>query len=214
MLITALAALAIAPRFATVEITPTDDVWAYPHASDQDTDAYLRVWGFEGQSVAKSAEDSESFGYAFLKFDLAGLPEKALKGAELVVTHVAKPAFSVEMAVKAPLEVRPSKTGFTEKSWTYSDLAKVLPPAGDAAVYGTGSPNSVSDEKDFAFKVDLSKGAGGFLRAFEEARKSGQIGLALTTRLSPNEEARSVYKLYSRNGPKENRPTLRLTFED
>ncbi len=215
MLSLAISALVLSPLRATVEITPTDDVWAYPHASDQVEDQFLRVWGFEGQSVAKSAEESESLGYSFLKFDLAGLPEKALKGAEMVLTHSAKPSFTFEIAKKAPLEVRPAKDGFNEKTWTYGDLAKFMPPAAKESIYGAGSPESVPEDKEFPIRIDLAKGPGEFLKAFESARKSGVIALSLTTTMSPAEsETRSTYKLYSRNGPKEFRPVLRLTFED
>lgn len=215
-MLTALAALTTlaVPTMSVVEIHPTDDVWAYPHAADQDSDPFLRVWGFEGQNVARSADESESFGYSLLKFDLAGVPTKALKGATLVVTHTPKPAFTLEMAKQNPLEVRPVNADFTEKKWVYGDLSKYMPAAGKEGVFGTGWPAAISDEKEFPIAIDLMKGPNAFSKAFELARTKGALAIALTTTLSPNEEARSVYKLYSKDGPKEMRPILRLELED
>lgn len=214
MLAAVIATFALAPGLATVDLIPTDDIWAYPHASDPDSDPFLRVWGFEGQSVADSAASSESLGYSFLKFDLTGLPEKKLIGAELVLTHTAKPTFTLEMAKRAPLEVRPVASGFSEKTWTYYDLSKYMPAAGKEKVFGAGIPDTVPEDKDFPIRIDLMKGPGGFAKALEEARIGKVLGLALTTTLSPAEEARSVYKLYSKDGPKESRPVLKLTFAD
>jgi hypothetical protein len=213
-LLAALSCVSISAHLSTVELYPTDDVWAYPHASDFDTDPYLRVWGFEGVSVAASAADSESFGYSFLKFDTAGLPDgKALKGATLVLTHIPKPAFTVEMAKAHPLEARPVNAGFTEKNWSYGDLPKFMPPASKDSIFGTGFPKAISEDKDFTFEVDLMAGPNPFAKALEAA-KGGSIAIALTTTLAPDEETRSVYKFYSKNGAKESRPVLKLVFAD
>ena len=215
-MLTALAALALAvspSRIATVEIYPTDDVWAYPHAADPDRDAYLRVWGSEGVSVAASAADSESFGYSFLRFDASGLPAKAIKGATLVLTHVPKPAYTLEAAKAHPLEARPVNPDFSEKKWSYGELSRFMPPAGKESIFGTGYPKAVSEDKDFVFEVDLMQGPNSFAKALEAA-KGGAFAVALTTTLSPDEESRSVFKVYSKDGPKESRPVLKLVYED
>jgi hypothetical protein len=213
-MLTTLIAAAVFSLPATVEIHPSDDVWAYPHAQDQAQDEFLRVWGYEGQSVAKSAAESESLGYSFMKFDLSGLPEKALKGAELVLTHPPKPTFTLEQAKASPLEARPAVVGISEKNWTYSDLSKFMPPAGKEAVYGSGAPGAISEDSAFEIRIDLTKGPGGFLKAFEAARSGKAIALSLTSTMSPaDSETRSTYKVYSRNSAK-GKPVLRLTFED
>lgn len=216
-MLTTLAALAIfaAPaHLSTVELFPTEDIWAYPHATDPDRDPFLRIWGFEGVSVANSADESESFGYSFLKFDIGALPNKALKGATLVLVHVAKPPFTLEMAKQSPIEARPMNADFSEKKWSYHDLSKFMPRSGKESLYGTGAPASITEDKDFTITLDLAKGTNSFAKALEESRVQGTIAIALTTTLSPNEEARAIYKVYSKDGPKELRPLLRLEFEN
>lgn len=210
----ALSLLAAPAKLATLEIYPSDDIWVYPHASEPDTDPLLRVWGLDGQSVAPSVAEAESFGYSFLRFDLGGLPAKELKGATLVLTHVPNPTFTFEQAKANPLEARPVNAGFTEKKWAYGDLANFMPKAGKEAIYGTGVPEAFDPEKSFPIKIDLLKGPGGFAKAFEAARKPGAIAIALTSTLAPNEEARSTYKLCSKDGDKSTRPVLRLEFAD
>ena len=210
----ALLVLATPLRSSVMEIYPTDDVWAYPHASDPDKDPFLRVWGFEGASVANSADESESFGYSFLRFDAAGLPNKDLKSAVLVLVHTAKPSFDLGMAQKSPLEARPVSAAFSEKKWAYGELSKYMPSAGKGAVYGTGAPEAFDAEKDFPIRIDLMKGPGSFAKALEAARTSGSFAIALTSVMTPADDVRSIYKLYSKDGPKESRPVLKLEFAD
>ncbi len=45
----------------TIELTPTDDIWVYPHASDPEKDGYLRCWGVDGQAVAPDPAQNEEF---------------------------------------------------------------------------------------------------------------------------------------------------------
>ena len=208
----ALLTFAVLPAPAVVELYPTDDVWAYPHASEPDKDPYLRVWGFEGASVANSADESDSFGYSFLRFDGAGLPKGELKSATLTLVHIAKPSFDFDQAGRAPLEARPVSSAFSEKSWGYGDLSKFMPSSGKGSVYGTGSPEKFDPEKEFPIKIDLMKGPGSFAKAVEAARTSGSFAIALTTAMSPEGDVRAIYKVYSKDGPKESRPVLRLEF--
>ena len=210
----ALLALATPLRSSVVELYPTDDVWAYPHASDPDKDPFLRVWGLDGASVAPSAAESESFGYSFLKFDAVGLPEKTLKNATLILVHTAKPAFDLSLAKKHPLEARPANAAFSEKTWAYGDLDKFMPSSGKGATFGTGVPEAFDAEKDFPIKINLLEGPGRFDSLLTSAKTAKFFAIALTTTMSPADDVRSVYKLYSKDGPKESRPVLRLEFED
>jgi hypothetical protein len=210
----ALLSLLALPMPTVIELLPTDDVWAYPHASDPDKDPFLRVWGLDGASVAPSAAESDSFGYSFLKFDAAGIPEKNLKSATLLLVHTAKPSFDLALAKQHPLEARPVSASFTEKTWGYGDLDKFMPASGKGAVYGTGVPEAFDAEKDFPIKINLMEGPGKFDALLLAARGTKSFAIALTTTLSPDGDARSIYKVYSIDGPKENRPVLRLEFED
>src|SRR5687768_10306177 len=104
-----LAALALSMLVAgpaTVELTPTDDVWVYPHASDQ-KDAYLRVWAAGGPDLAADAGELEQVSYAYLRFDVSKVPAGKITEAKLTVTHVASPTFTIELAKKSPLLARP-----------------------------------------------------------------------------------------------------------
>lgn len=201
---------------STVDLFPSDDIWAYPHASSPESDPFLRVWGSEDGSVAASAAESESYGYSFLKFNLAGLPEgKAVKKAVLVLFHTPKPTFSLETAKRSPLEARAMPDGFNEKNWSYNDLSKFMPVKDQSGLYGSGFPAQLDDAKEFPITIDLTAGTSPFIKNFEVARKTGTFALALTSSMNPaEEETRATYKLSSKDGPKELRPLLKVTFAD
>lgn len=195
----------------TVELFPTDDVWVYPRAADQDSDEYLRIWGVGDASVASDAVGSEDLGYAFLKFALTDLPKgKTLKGATLVLTHIPEPAFTVDAAAAHPIEARPMPSGFTEKTWDYAQLSKFMPDAGKSAAFGKDGPGKFETAKEFTITIDLLKGPGNFAKYLEAAQIAGPLAIALTSTISPDD---GIYKVYSKDGPKEFRPFLRLTFE-
>lgn len=200
----------------TIDLFPTDDVWAYPHASSPDSDPFLRVWGSEDGSVAASAAESESYGYSFLKFNIADLPAgKTVKKAVLVLYHTPKPTYSLELAKRSPLEARAMPEGFSEKTWSYNDLAKFMPVKGKAGLFGSGSPEKLEDTKEFPITIDLTGAESPFTKGFEAARKAGVFAIALTSSMNPaEEETRATYKLCSKDGPKEHRPVLRVTFGD
>lgn len=200
----------------TVDLFPTDDIWAYPHASSPDSDPFLRVWGSEIGSVAASAAESESYGYSFLKFDLAGLPEgKAVKKAVLIVFQTPKPSFSLETAKRSPLEARAMPAGFSEKTWSYNDLANFMPVAGKAGLFGRAYPEKVDEINEVPIHIDLTGTDSVFPKHFEAGRKAGVLAIALTSEMNPaDEETRATYKLCSKDGPKEFRPVLKVTFSD
>ena len=195
----------------TVELIPSDDVWVYPRAADQDRDEYLRVWGASDAAVASSVEESEEFGYALLRFSLADVPkDKTLKAATLVVIHIPKPAFTLAQAIEHPMEVRPVPGGFKEKDWNYEQLSKFMPQAGKSAALGSGSPETIDGEKGFSIKLDLMKGPASFAKYLGAALPTGALHLSLASTISPDE---GVYKIFSKDGPKDSRPVLHLTFE-
>lgn len=200
----------------TVDLFPTDDIWAYPHASSPESDPFLRVWGSEDGSVASSAAESESYGYSFLKFDLAGLPAgKVVKKAVLVVYQAPKPTFSLALAKQAPLEARAVAAGFSEKTWNYFDLSKFMPVKRKEGLYGSGAPEKLEEDMESPISIELSGSEGPFLKAFGAAQKSGTFAIALTAAMNPaDSETRATYKLCSKDGPKEYRPVLKVTFGD
>ncbi len=208
MLTTLLALALIRPPHA-VELVPTDDVWVYPHASDQ-RDAYLRVWGAEGASVAATADGAQSFSYAYLRFDLTGLSDERVAEATLTLFHVSDPAFSAGASKQSPIEVRPVSAKFTEKTWDYDAGIAASPPAGKESIFGSTAVIKWPESLPFSVTIDLTSGKGGFLKGLEEAKKANALGLALTSSLDAS--TRAVYKFYSKDGEPRYRPTLRIVF--
>jgi hypothetical protein len=198
----------------TLEVPPTDDVWVYMHASEGATEEFLRVWGIEGASVG---DPSEGFSYAYLRFDLAGLPERfKLREAKLILVHAAGPAFKAELVERCPLEARRLGSDFDEKSWSGPENAKVSPKPSKEDVYGTGFPKDWPTDKEFSFEIGLLGEGSPFAADIAAAREkeTRALGIALTTTLDPSEAGRGgVYKLRSKNGPKETVPILKLVYE-
>lgn len=209
-MLSTLAALALlGPAVQTIELTPTDDVWVYPHASDM-RDPFLRVWGSGGLSVAPNAQDASVFSYSYLKFDAKGLPSGKLAEASLTVFHVADPAFTPEASKAAPLEVRPVPASFEEKTWNYDDGVAKAPTAGKDAIFGSVALSGWPNGAPFAAKIDLLAGKGGFAEHVDKSGSSGAFAIALTSAIDA--ESRAVYKIYSKDAEAKYRPVLRLVF--
>ncbi len=209
MLTTLAAITLLAHQAQTVELTPTDDVWAYPHASDM-RDPFLRVWGAGGLSVAANATEASVFSYAFLRFDAKDLPAGKLTEAKLTLWHVADPAFTAEASKASPLEARPVSSKFAEKTWNYDEGISRGPAAGKDATFGSAALSGWAAGAPFKFEIDLLSGKGGFDAYLQGARPEGAFGIALTS--SMDAENRAVYKVYSKDAEPKYRPVLRLVF--
>jgi hypothetical protein len=206
--------------FAATEVTlrPTADLWVYPHAGDPAKDAYLRVWGHDGQAVAKQVGDAEELSYSLLRFDPTSLPEGKPTKATLVLTTVADYAFSEEQAKNYPLQARPVEGGFEEKGWKYDMLERFNPTFDPKSIYGTGYPTPWPKAgEEGKIEIDLLKGPGDFKAALATAKKDGKpLGIALTSVLDvqSNPDVMSIYKMYSKDTPIEaSRPKLVLSYE-
>src|SRR3954469_4487441 len=101
-----LAALALSLAATTLSLNPTDDVWVYPHASDQ-KDVYLRVWGAEGRDSPKKVAEVQDFSPSYLRFDVSKVPAGKVTSAQLILTHVANPGYAQDYAKDNPLRARP-----------------------------------------------------------------------------------------------------------
>lgn len=200
-------------------LVPTDDVWVYPHAGDPGKDAYLRVWGRDGQAVAKLVGDASDFSYSLLSFDVSALPaDHKLASAKLELTMVPNPQFAEAQAKKYPLEVRSVPAGFKEQTWKYDLLEKFGPSVDPKSVFGTGVPDPwPKADEESKIVIDLLKGPGDFAGALKTAQTTkSPLGLALTTTLDVtlNDEVQSLYKVYSKDAPVEaSRPRLILSFQ-
>jgi len=216
VLIAAMSVGLAAPQ--TIELTPTDDIWVYPHASDPEKDGYLRCWGVDGQAVAPDSNENDEFSYSYLKFDLAKLPKGAkVKEAKLVVWHVPDPAWSLDVAKTCPLEIRGIKPDFAEKNWEFDISKSLYPDKKKEAVFGSFFPEKMTAGQPTKFEVDLLKGPGGFAKFLKEASDAPDrnLGLALTSAINPSELGqRAVYKFYSKDWEKaEVRPKLTIVTE-
>ena len=190
----------------TVKLSPTDDIWVYEHASDQVNDTFLRVWG---------AEDEQSASCSLLQFDLGRAGNgHHLTSAKLILHHIPNPTFTVDDSATAPLEVRPVKAGFDEKTWSFADAGDYMPDKGDSAYYGFKSVVPGKDEKPILVGVDLLSGKKDFRKALDAALASGgKFALALTSKLDIG-TTRKTYKFYSRSAAENLRPQLVLSYKD
>lgn len=196
----------------SLELTPTDDVWVYSHASDQVNDPFLRVWGSNGEAVTASTGDTPA-SWSLLSFDLSKLPAGAkLTSAKLVLFQVPKPTFTYEDSVLAPIEVRPVKAGFKEKDWSFADAEDFKPDAGDNAFYGSATVKPTPDDQPVKVEVDLLGGKKDFRAAVEKVVSGDkQLGLALASRIEIGTN-RKTYKFYSRSAEEKLRPKLVLSW--
>lgn len=207
----------------TVTILPSDDVWVYPHSSDPARDETLRMWGAGGRSVAADAADAEDFAYGYLRFAIpARFKGARLTGATLELTNVPNDELDEDAMRANPLEARPLTGTFAEKTWTYTDVAKVFPAL--KAIYGRGSASPTKGQP-IRITIDLltpdkeklapTEFAKTFAAAFTTSG-DGEIGIALTSGVDvASVGMRAIYKVYSKETSDETRrPRLVLLFGD
>jgi len=208
--------LALALTLGTATLTPTDDVWVYPHASDQLDSEFLRSWGGEGRAVLPGGEQTGSYSYSCLKFSLKSLPKDAkVTKAVLRITHDAVANWDEAMSKAGPLEARALTTQFDERSWDFSMASKVAPSASEETIYGFASGKPSADGKPFVIEIDLLKGPGKFADAVSKAVQATDpvIAFAITTKMDPQESGEStLYKFYSKSAKEEWRPQLVIEY--
>jgi hypothetical protein len=195
-----------------LRLTPEADIWAYPHASDQ-RDPYLRVWGLGDRSTGRDAAETENTSYSLLKFALpVSRKGEKLTGAELVVTHIANPAWDAPRSKANPLEARSVTGSFDEKSWNYDALFKLTLGTADADVYGTGFVTELVPDKEPEIRINLLGEKSRFADDVAKALAAdGTLAIALTSRISA--ETRAVYKIFSKDAERAAvRPQLVVTF--
>ena len=204
-----LTAVLLASTLVGYSLPATDDVWIYPHAYDQTGDPVLRAWGDGAESVGDPNTSSHS--YSIVRFDLGGVKESAkeIKKATLVLWHESGAGFSLAESKAAPLEARFVDAGFDEKKWTFEQLAKHSPSAGEKALVGAwfGSPSD--DGAPFKISINLLGGKADFRKALDGKKA---VAFALCTKMAPDGAEGVYYKLLSRSAEEKFRPTLVLEF--
>lgn len=214
MLSTALlaATLTVLTQQAQVILTPTDDVWVYPHAADPAKDTRLLVWG-SGGSMPAPGEDEQSFSYGLLRFDAGKLPQSALVNKiELILTHLPKPAFDAKVSKEFPVEVRPLLGELSEKTWSYDKLATIRPESGKDAVLAKGFAETIPSDLAFEVKIMLASDSIKAGEVLKRVVKGFQLGFALTSSLDPGAlDGRPTYRFYSNDAEEKLRPRLVLS---
>ncbi|MBS1707731.1 MAG: hypothetical protein JSS65_03310 [Armatimonadetes bacterium] len=211
-----LTALILASKLVTVTLEPTDDIWVYPHASEQVEDTFLRVWGSDGQAV-QEPDPGMSASWSLVKFDLGEVKQDGkLTKAVLVLTHAPKVGVTVKESADAPIEARAVEAGFTERLWDFREAEKFSPEGKANEILGTGAIQAVVEGKPTLIEVDLMKGPAPFATLLKSKLGSTdkKLAMALTSKIDPegSNNAR-IYKFYSRAAEKvELRPKLMLTF--
>lgn len=186
-----------------------DDVWVYPHASEQVNDAFLRVWGSDGRAVT-AVDDASPASWSLLQFKVgADAATKTPKSAKLVLHHVPKLSFSDDDSVAGPIEVRPVKAGFSEKTWVLEQSSKHYPALDGQEVYGFKSIKATTDEKPIEVEIDLMSAKSTFANSLKSVDSSGLIAMALASKMEiQGGSGGHIYKFYSKSADEKLRPKL------
>lgn len=202
-MVTLAAALILGSTWAK---TPSDDVWVYPHSSDPGAEQLLRVWGDGEVSVDANYPPDGSFSYAYVQWDISDLPKGDLEGATLTVYALWNEELSAETVEKFPLEIRALKPTLDEKRFSYDKGEAPAPKA-----LAKGKAEKV--DKNWKFTFDLNDKDGKFKELLAGARDGGKIAFAFTSKISPAESRSLIYKINSKEGPKELRPELKFEIK-
>ncbi len=208
-------AVAAAPQ-TTITVAPADDIWIYPHAPDQVSDPYLRVWGSSEGAVGEVGEFAMSFSFSVVRFELPKTATGKLKSAKLIVTSVADITYTNEEAVEHPLQARRVIADFDEDSWEKSMSKSVAPSAKKDVIFGFNTEKPPTNNEEFKIVIDLMKGPASIAKEVEASMKTPAraIAFALTSSLDPEGTEGAIYKFYSRSvEEKAKRPQLVLEFD-
>ncbi len=203
-MITALAMLALATPWIA---NPEGDVWVYPNSSDPGTEPLLRAWGNGDKATDSQLPPGDEFSYSYLQFDLKDLPKGDLDTAQLTVVNIPNEALTPEVMKTFPLEAYGMKGTFTENKFSFADTT--VGPTD--ALFGKATSEKIAEGIKLTINLVDEKGA--FKKALEAARTSGKLDICLATRMSPAESRSFIYKVNSKEGPKDLRPSLRITLK-
>lgn len=192
--------------FSTVTLTPSDDVWVYPHSSSPGSETFLRVWGDGSSAVEATFMDDGGFSYAYLQWPTRELKVGVPKKATLTVFATAPEDLTAEKVKAAPLQAFGLSASFKEDAFMAGQTE--VRPKGDSL--GKATAGRKGDK--WVLTIDLGES---FREAVSKAQADGKpIGLALASAISPAESRSQLYKIYSKENPAEFRPALALEYGD
>lgn len=196
-----------------IVLEPTDDVWVYSHASDQDRDPFLRVWGGEHGSLPEAVGEGGG-AFSLIQFDLSRLDTATLQAlaqgrvasAHLILTHVETRRENAAKLSKQPIEVRAAPAKVDERNWVYDDGAHAFPTGNPFGAY-KGAIDAIG--QPFEVAIDLLSGPEDFRKALAAAG-GGKLALAITSPVEPEDQTVGIFKFFSRNSPEKMGPRLVL----
>lgn len=200
-------------QVAAIRLTPSDDIWVYPHAGDPQRDAFLRVWGRGDSAVGATLADNESYSFSYLRFILP----PSLRGQEVTTAVLqlegVSANFTSEESRKYPIQARIISADFAERGWTFDKSEKIVPSREKDAVVGEGSAETLKEDATYTVELKLRLDHPSVKALWSGIAADGKpIALALTSAI-PVEESRKMYKLHSANAERESaRPSLVIGY--
>ncbi|MCG9895674.1 MAG: hypothetical protein MH204_09385 [Fimbriimonadaceae bacterium] len=192
------------PLALALTLLPTADVWVYPHAADQTSDPFLRVWGGGDYEFGRPSPGSFDFSVSLLRFTIPAGTRTPLSGARLVVVQEPDPAFTEAEAASAPLRVRAATSAWSEQGWQFEKAAEAMPKEADPVLGASARPTIVQG-RPVELVIDLAATEAG--RAWLAARQAGEtVNLMLSSRINPDSMGEGkTYKFGSRQHEDESR---------
>ena len=208
--------LSVSAYSQSFTLSPSDDVWVYPHAADPGYDPIGRVWGDSVDSYVPSWPPIEDFSYTYLRFDLSGIApgQYQLISANLRVTHrvTSSGTFTREAGEAYPLEARGLSGTFSEATWTFTNPTNPYP---EAKLFGLGNMNNYNPSSSFDITMNLRNTV--FQNEFNTAVNSGAktLVIALTSKMPVTGQVGALpYRVFTRDyAVSGQRPVLHVSLK-
>jgi hypothetical protein len=131
------------------------------------------------------------------------------------MVHVAPVKFSAADSERAPVELRKLIGEFAEKGWSFDLATKAYPDGTKEGLLGSAAAKPGEPDSEFKIVMSLAGTDSPFPAALLAAMVMEKPALlvALCSKLSPEDVEGALYKVYSKDGPAEKRPMLKIVLE-
>jgi len=196
----------------TLEINPSADAWVYGHAPTPGLATQMRVWGSGSDSIEKPVPPTGECSYAFLSFALPNTNSERVKvtEAKLVVYFSKHEELTAEMMKSFPLEARGLDLNFTDKEF-FVDTLKTGP---DATIFGKAEIAEAAGTDKYKMTINLLGKDSAFGEWFQRGLGKKQLGIALTSTISPGDSNGAIYRIFSKEGAKDLQPRLIVKYTE